>query len=116
VGGTPMQHYHDTTTGVTDLVSLDGEPTQTHTKSATPSDNLNKAVEEILHHLTNQAYYSDADYAEATQALLELINNEKIALLKGLLASEYVTWNTRQHIEEVISELKSSQSKGNDND
>lgn len=54
-------------------------------KSATPSDNLNKAVEEILHHLTNQAYYSDADYAEATQALLEIINNEKIEAVKDAL-------------------------------
>jgi hypothetical protein len=54
------------------------------------SDNLNKAVEEILSNLFGQInsnpstsnYIFDEDdkaIAEATQALLELINNEKIA-------------------------------------
>jgi len=87
VGGTPMQHYHDTTTGVTDLVSLDGEPTQTHTKSATPSDNLNKAVEEILKHFERlsikhqtapqkSAARTINRYETATQALTTLIDEE----------------------------------------
>lgn len=73
---------------------------------------LNKAVEEILHHLTNQAYYSDADYAEATQALLEIINNEKIAEVDNLRREFWRTTWTPYDPDSIFADRIATLKKG----
>ena len=57
-------------------------------------NNTPDPIRDILHHLTNQAYYTDADYAEAKAAIQALIAKE---VLRGKREEviEIVSWGSK---------------------